>query len=40
MARRLGLVLKTLQTSAFAINGRKSDQDVNTYVFCGNVLTE
>lgn len=31
--------LNTLQTGAFAINGHKSAQDVNTYVFCGNIPT-
>jgi hypothetical protein len=31
--------LRTLQTGAFAINGHKSAQDANTYVFCGNIPT-
>jgi hypothetical protein len=29
--------LKTLQTGGYAINGHKSAQDVNTYVFCGAI---
>ena len=31
--------LNTLQTGAFAINGHKSAQDANPYVFCGNIPT-
>ena len=29
--------LTQLQTGGFAINGHKSAQDANTYVFCGNI---
>jgi Cu/Zn superoxide dismutase len=29
--------LNALQTGGFAINGHKSAQDANTYVFCGNI---
>jgi Cu/Zn superoxide dismutase len=29
--------LRTLQTGGFAINGHKSAQEANTYVFCGNI---
>jgi len=29
--------LTALQTGGFAINGHKSAQDANTYVFCGNI---
>jgi hypothetical protein len=29
--------LNALQVGGFAINGHKSAQDANTYVFCGNI---
>jgi Cu/Zn superoxide dismutase len=29
--------LRTLQTGGFAINGHKSAQEANIYVFCGNI---
>lgn len=29
--------LTSLQAGGFAINGHKSAQDANTYVFCGNI---
>jgi Cu/Zn superoxide dismutase len=29
--------LASLQTGGFAVNGHKSAQDVNTYVFCGDI---
>ena len=32
--------LPALQAGGFAINGHKSAQEVNTYVFCGNIPTK
>ena len=32
--------LSTLEAGGFAINGHKSAQDVNTYVFCGNIAAK